>query len=134
MAMFRRSNTKVLRENATSAKELAVALSRDRKFRKQLLSALGHSAAARRRAARRIGMTAVLTRLAADRELRRELVRMSKNVQNAWTRVEKKRSHRLRNVLVVLGGAATAAGLIQSRGWLRSRMSTPASAADPKNE
>ena len=125
MAMFRRSKTKILRENAVSAKELAVALSRDRKFRKQLLSALGHGAAARRRAARRIGMTAVLTRLAADLELRRELVRMSKNVQNAWTRVEKKRSHRLRNVLVVLGGAATAAGLIQSRGWLRSRMSTP---------
>jgi uncharacterized membrane protein len=125
MAMFRQSKTNILRANAVNAKELAVALSRDRKFRKQLLSALGHGAAARRRAARRIGMTAVLTRLAADRELRRELVRMSKNAQNAWARVEKKRSHRLRNVLVVLGGTATAAGLIQSRGWLRSRVSTP---------
>ncbi len=121
--MFRRSKTKVLRENASSTKELAVALSRDRKFRKQLLSALGHGAAARRRAARRIGMTAVLTRLAADRELRRELVRLSKKVQNGWTRVEKKRSHRLRNVLIVLGGTATAAGLGQSRGWLRRKVS-----------
>jgi len=132
--MFRRSNTKVLRENATSAKELAVALSRDRKFRKQLLSALGHSAAARRRAARRIGMTAVLTRLAADRELRRELVRMSKNVQNAWTRVEKKRSHRLRNVLVVLAGRPLRRGSFSRAAGSGAGCRRRASAADPKNE
>jgi uncharacterized membrane protein len=120
--MLRRTKTKTLRDNAASGKDLALALSRDTRFRKQLLSAVGHGAVARRRAIRNIGLTAVATRLASDKQLRRELSTMSKNLQGAWGRVEKKRSHRLRTTLLVLGGGATAVGLVQSRGWIRDRL------------
>jgi len=121
--MLRRTYTQALLANAASAKELAIALSSDKKFRKQLLSALGHGAVARRRAKRKIGLTALASRMAADKQLRRELSKMSKNLQGAWGRVERRRSHRVRTTLFVLGGAAAAVGFVQSRGWIRDRAS-----------
>ena len=109
--------------NATSGKDLAVALARDKKFRKQLISALGHGAVARRRAQRKTGPIALAGRLAGDKQLKRELSTMSKNLQGAWGRVEKKRSHRVRTTVLVLGGGAAAFGLVQSRHWIRGRVS-----------
>ncbi len=113
--MFGRTKTEVVKDNAASGKDLALALSRDKKFRKQLLSAIGHGAAAKRKAAKRIGVTATASRLAADKDLQRELKTMSKNLQSAWTRVEKKRSHKLRNTMLLLGGGALAAGAVKFR-------------------
>jgi uncharacterized membrane protein len=124
--MLRNTKAEALLSHAANGKDLAIALSRDKKFRKQLVSALSHGAVARRRAQRKMGLTAFASRLAADMQLRRELSTMSKNLQTAWGRVEKKRSHRMRTTLLVLGGAATAVGLVQSRGWIRDRMSGPA--------
>jgi uncharacterized membrane protein len=115
MGMFGQSKTDALKDNAVSGKDLAVALSRDKKFRKQLASAVGHGVAAKRRAAKGVGLTAVAARLAADKDLRRELTTMSKNLQEAWTRVEKKRSHKLRNTVLVLGGGAAAFGAFKLR-------------------
>ena len=121
--MFQRTRGKRLVDSAASSKDLAIALARDRKFRRQLLSALRHGEVARRRAKRRIGLTALAGGLAGDTQLRRELSRMSKNLQGAWGRVEKKRSHRLRTTLLVVGGGAAAVGLLQSRGWISGRVS-----------
>jgi uncharacterized membrane protein len=117
--MFRRSKTTVLKKNAISGKELALALSRDKKFRKQVAQAASHGIRARRRAAMRLGMTAAATRLAYDKELRRELQTMTKNLQAAWGRAERKRSHKLRNTAIVLGAGSAVAGLY----GLRKRMS-----------
>ena len=115
--MYGRSKTQAVKESAASGTDLAVSLAQDKKFRKQLLSAVGHGAAARERAASRIGLIAAVTRLATDKELRNELRQMSEGLQNAWTRVEKKRSHKLRNFLLVIGGigAAVAATRPQAR-------------------
>ena len=113
--MFGRSKTTALRDNAASGKDLALALSRDKKFRKQLVSAVSHGTAAKRTAAKRAGMTAMAARLAADEDLRRELKTMTKNLQQAWTRVEKKRSHKLRNMTFVLGSGAAAFGAFKLR-------------------
>jgi len=124
MGMFRRSRTDVIKANAASGKELALALARDKKFRKQLVSALGHGRIAKRRAAKRMGMAAAIARLASDEGLRRELQRMSSDLQGAWGRVEKKRSHKLRNSMLVLGGGAGAFGLFK----LRSRLPMPGKA------
>jgi uncharacterized membrane protein len=123
--MLGRSKAEVAKEKAVSGTELAVALAQDKKFRRELMSAIGHGAGARRRAARQIGLTAVVSRIAADKELRGQLREMARNVQNAWTRVEKKRSHRLRNSLILLGagGAAAAAAVPQLRGAVTRRMS-----------
>ena len=120
--MFRRSKTTVLKDNAISGKELALALSRDKKFRKQLAQAVGHGVRARRRAASRLGMTAAAARLLTDQELRNELQTMAANLQDAWNRAEKKRSHKARNVtLIFVGTGGVVAGLY---GWRkRSRIS-----------
>lgn len=109
--MFRRTRTQALKDSAVSATELAASLARDKKFRKELLSGISHGVIARRRTARRLGFLAGATRIATDLELKNELRKMTKNLERAWGRVEKKRSHKLRNTLVVaaLGGAAAAA-------------------------
>jgi uncharacterized membrane protein len=106
--VFGSTKTQVLKDNAASATELATALARDKKFRKQLLSAAGHGVIARRRAARRIGFLAAVSRLAGDPKLKRELQKMTRSLEKAWSRVEKKRSHKLRNSLLVVAGAGGA--------------------------
>jgi uncharacterized membrane protein len=110
--MFGRSKTQAVKDNAASGTDLAVSLAQDKRFRKQLLSAVGHGAAARQRAASRIGLVAAVHRLGTDKELRSELRQMTENLQNAWTQVEKKRSHKLRNFLLVVGGIGTAAAAL----------------------
>ena len=52
-----------------------------------------------------------MLRLKQDPKLRREVNKMVSSLDKAWARVEKKRSHKLRNTLLVvgLGGAAAAA-------------------------
>ena len=67
-----------------SAAELARSLAKDKKFRKQLLSAIGHGTIAKRRASKRIGFVAAVTRLGADPKLKSELRKMTKNLENAW--------------------------------------------------
>jgi uncharacterized membrane protein len=114
--MIMRTKTQALKENAASATDFASALAKDRKFRKELASALGHGITARRRAKRRIGVTAAVARLTGDPKLRLELRSMMKNLDRAWSRVEKKRSHKLRNsLLVVVGVGGTAAVTPQVR-------------------
>jgi uncharacterized membrane protein len=110
------TKTKALKKNATSSRDLAVALAKDRKFREQLRSAARHGSKARRRAVSRAGAVAVGARLASDKKLRRELKQAADGLQQAWHRVEKKRSHKLRNALVVLGLGAVVAKVFQSRG------------------
>jgi len=121
--VFRRSRTTALKEKAASGKELAVALAQDKKFRRQLLSAIGHGTVARRRAARRIGFVAAVSRLGLDQNLRHELRQTAGNLQRALTRVEKKRSHRLRNSLILIGAGGAAVVVPQSRRWLSARLS-----------
>ena len=109
--MFERSKTTALKDNAVSAGEFATSLAKDKKFRKELLSAISHGTLAQRRASRKIGLLAVVTRLTSDPKLKREVRKMVGSLDKAWTRVEKKRSHKLRNVLILLGigGVAAAA-------------------------
>jgi uncharacterized membrane protein len=121
--MFRRSRTDELKAKAAGGKDLAVALAHDKKFRKQLLAAIRHGEFARRRAASRIGPVAVVSRLAADQKLTRELRQMAENLQRAVTRAEQKQSHRLRNTLILVGaGGAVTVVLPQSRRWLSRRL------------
>jgi uncharacterized membrane protein len=110
--MFGRNTTQAVKENAARGTDLAVSLARDKRFRKQLLSAVGHGATARQRAASRIGFVSAVHRLGADKELRSELRQMSQNLKNAVTRAEKKRSHKLRNFLIVVAGIGAAAAAV----------------------
>ncbi len=102
--MFRRSRTAAVKANAASAKDFASALAKDRKFRKELISAIGHGTIARRRAARKLALMATATRLSTDPKLKREARKMVTSLEKAWSRVERKPSHKLRNSLLVVGG------------------------------
>ena len=111
--VFRRSKRGGLREGVASSADLAAALLRDKQFRKEVVAALAHAAAARERAASRIGFAAAVNRLATDEALRQELNEMVENVRAAWGRLEEKQSHRTRNtVLVLLGTGAVAAAAL----------------------
>jgi uncharacterized membrane protein len=123
-AMFGRSKTAELKESVASTADQAAALAHDKEFRKQVVEAFAHATAARDRAASRVGVRAAATRLATDEALRQELGQMIENVRAAWARVEKKRSHRLRNTLLVLlgAGAAAAAAMPQIRRRLTQSM------------
>jgi uncharacterized membrane protein len=109
--MFRRSKTSKLKDSAASASEFAAALAKDKKFRKELLSAISHGTVAQRRAARKVGFYAAMLRLKQDPKLRNELNRMVSSLDRAFSRVEKKRSHKLRNTLLVVGGVGGAAAV-----------------------
>jgi uncharacterized membrane protein len=116
--MVRRSRTSALQERAESARELAVALAQDKRFRKELISALSHGRIARRRA-RRLALIAAVGRFASDQRLLREVRQMAENLQRAVTRAEQRRTHRLRNSLLVVGaGGVVAAAVPRSRRWL----------------
>jgi uncharacterized membrane protein len=121
--MFRETRTDALKAKAAGGKDLAVALAQDKKFRRQLLSAIRHGEFARRRAARRIGLVAVASRLAADQKLTQELRLMAENLQRAVTRAERKRGNRLRNTLILVAAGGTVAAVApKSRKWLSSRL------------
>jgi uncharacterized membrane protein len=122
--VFKRTKTEALKDNAASATELASALVKDQKFRKELVSAVSHGVVARRRAARRIGFIAAVTRLSNDPKIKGELRKMSKSLDKAWGRVEKKRSHKLRNVLVVTGVGGAVAFVPQIRRFVIQQFSS----------
>jgi uncharacterized membrane protein len=102
--MFGQSRTAALKDKAMSATELGSALAKDKKFRKELVSAISHGTLARRRAARKLGFVAAATRLAGDPKLKHDLNKMMSSLDKVLHRVEKKQSHKLRNTLLVLGG------------------------------
>jgi hypothetical protein len=113
--VFRRTKAQALKANAVNASELAAQLVKDRKFRKQVASAVAHATVARRQAKRKFGLEAAVRRLQADPVLRREVRAMVTSLEKALGRVEKKRSHKLRNSLLVVAGVGGAAALSQAR-------------------
>jgi uncharacterized membrane protein len=122
--MFTQSRTKAVKQNAAAAADLAAQLAADKKFRKQLIAATEHGVRAKQRAWKQVGLITLAARLAADQQLRRELAQMLRGYQAAWQRVERKRTHRLRNTLLVLAGAGGAAAAVipQSRNWLSGQV------------
>ena len=75
-------------------------LAQDKKFRDKLLAAIGHATTVQQRA-RRLKLFASAARIAADTELRHELRQVTRDLQAAWGRAQKKRSHRLRNSFLI---------------------------------
>jgi len=118
--MFGRNRSTAVKENAAAVTELAAQLAADTKFPKQLLAAAGYGVRARRRAEGQLGFTPAVKRLASDEPLRRELRRMIGQLQAARGRLERKRSHRLRNSLLVVGGSGVALG-VAAVAWPVSR-------------
>jgi len=85
---------------------------RDKKARRRLAAAATAGLAARRRAKRQTGAAGLLRRLGEDPVFRAQVVTMLVSLQQVWQRVERRRSHKLRNVLLVLGGAGAATAVV----------------------
>jgi uncharacterized membrane protein len=100
------------KSRASEASTFAASLAKDKKFRKELLSAVNHATIARGRAKRKMGFMAVARGLSRDQKLRRELQKMVDSLDKAWSRMEKKRSHKLRNTMLVMGGLGGAAAVV----------------------
>jgi uncharacterized membrane protein len=122
--LFGHSQRTAFKENATAATELAAQLSADKKFRNQLLAAAAHGVRAKRRVDGSLGLVAAANRLARDAQLHAEVRQMMRDLQAARDRLERKRSHRVRNFLLLLGSAAGAAALTvpQARRWISGRL------------
>lgn len=138
LPVLKRTKTDALKDNASSAADFATALAKDKKFRKELVSAVSHGTIARRRAARKIGFLAVATRLTNDPKLKREVKKMVGSLDKAWNRVEKKRSHKVRNTFLVVvgaGAAAAAATVPQVRRFVTGKVAStglPTGGSTPK--
>src|SRR5215208_3510981 len=109
--MFGRKPNGVVADAAETAAEYSGRLVQDEKARKRALAAVAAAVAAKRRTERQRGKTGLAYRLATDPVLRMQLVEMYMQLQKARRRVEKKRSHKLRNLMLVGAGfgAVTAA-------------------------
>jgi uncharacterized membrane protein len=87
-------------------------LVKDEKLRQRLMAALVAGAEARRRAKRQAGVLGFARRLASDPILQAQLVEMFVQLQKAQRRVERRRSHKLRNSVVVLAGFGAASAAV----------------------
>jgi hypothetical protein len=89
-------------------------LAHDEKLRERLSAAIIASAAARKRARRRIGVVGVATTLASDPVLREQVAEAFSQLQKARARLKRNRSHKVRNTLVLLAGAGVAVAAVPS--------------------
>jgi hypothetical protein len=108
---------KTLREVVSYADQIA----RDERLRADIRSAAAHGAKASERVKKDVD-GGISTRLAADRKLRRNLRAMLDDLDSASDRVRRRNSHRVRNALLMLVGAAAALVAVpRIRLWLTDR-------------
>src|SRR5881392_1442991 len=94
---------------ADSVTPYAEQLVEDEKLRARVLAAVGAALAARQRAKRQAGLTGTVTRLASDPVLRAQVAEMVYQLQKARKRVDRRRSHKVRNFTLFVVGAGAAA-------------------------
>lgn len=108
--------TKMMREAAKYAQDVA----QDARLRADVRAALDHGSKAGARLQEDIRRGDIYTRLASDKKLRRNLRAMLDDLDDAGKRLRRTKSHRLRNIILVVGGAIAAAlAYPRVRPWLR---------------
>jgi hypothetical protein len=86
----------------------------DDKLRERLYAAITAGAAARKRARRQVGLLGLATRLGSDPVLRSQVAEAVSQLQKAKGRIEKNRSHKLRNIMLLLTGAGLVVAAVPS--------------------
>jgi hypothetical protein len=110
----------VLRETIRYADELAG----DQKLRSDVRAAVEHGTRAGERVRDDIDSGGIAVRLTADKKLRKELRAALEDLDRAAARVRRKRSHKVRNALLVVVGAGAAVAVIPSaRRWVSDQVS-----------
>ena len=109
---------------ADAASELSgygTELVEDEKLRERLMAAIVAGAAARRRAKRQAGMRGFARRVATDPVLHGQLGEMIAQLRKAQRRVERRRSHKVRNSILLLAGFGAASAAVSIPG-IRQRV------------
>jgi uncharacterized membrane protein len=111
--MFGRNAVKDVAADAVeTVAPYAEELAEDRKLRERLGSALAHGEAARRRVRPPRGVSGTVVRLSTDRQLHAHVAQMLDELRRAQRRVQRKRSHKLRNTVLAVGGGAAAVAFV----------------------
>jgi uncharacterized membrane protein len=112
----RKKRSGVVADAAGTVAEYGGQVIEDEKMRKRTLAAVAAALAARERAKRQTGLVGLGRRLASDPVFRAQLADAVEHLQKAQRRVDRSRSHKLRNTMLVLAGfgAATAAVSVPS--------------------
>jgi len=114
--MSGKSRKERVKANAVSAGALALQLAQDKKIRDRLLSAIEHGYAAGQRTRRGLGLRGTIEGLATDATLLKELRSARIDLEQAYGRLEaKRRTHKLRNLLVLAVLASLAVPQLRGR-------------------
>jgi hypothetical protein len=98
-------------------------LARDRRLRSDLRSAVDHGAAVTERVRRDLGLSRTTSRLAGDKKLRKNLGSLLNDLDRASDRVGRKRGHRARNALLLLGGTGMVLAVVpNTRRWVANHV------------
>jgi hypothetical protein len=96
----------------------------DERLRADVRAAIAHGAEARKQIGSDVAAGTIATRLAHDRKLRRKVRAMLDDLDSASDRMRRRKTHRLRNWLLVLGSVGAALAVIPNvRHWIAERMS-----------
>jgi hypothetical protein len=113
-----------VKDALTEAVTYADELVRDERLRSDVRSAYDHGAAATDRVREDLGQANFTSRLATDKKLRRSLRALLDDLDSAGERMRRKRSHRVRNaMLIVVGTGAAVAVIPNARRWISGQTS-----------
>jgi hypothetical protein len=127
MLGLRENKTKKARQMLGEAISYADDLVRDERMRSDLRSALDHGLAASQRLRSDTGLVGLTTRLESDKKLQKNIRSMLDDLDRAADRAKRRTSHRVRNTILVLGGAGMAAvGVLSGRRWVAEHWPTTA--------
>src|SRR5690242_14075934 len=112
--MFRRNEGRATQivDQASSVKDALVDLANDKELRRRLAAAIDAGTAARRRVRSHVGLTGLATGLRDDSVLRAELNELRRQVEAIQHRAKRRRSHKLRNATLVVGGAGIVSAVL----------------------
>ena len=112
--------TNMMRDVVKYAHDVA----QDQRLRADVRAALDHGSAASERLKKDIDKGNIYTRLAGDKKLRKSLRAMLDDIDHARGRMRPRRSHRIRNAVLVIAGAVGAALVFpRVRPWVAEQAS-----------
>ena len=114
----RRSRMEKVRDALREAIAYTDDLVQDKRLRSHVRSAVGHGALATKRL-RHDGNFS--SRLAADKKLRKHLQALLDDIERVGDRVRRKRSHRVRNTLLIAAGSGAVVAAVPARRWVVDR-------------
>ena len=122
MIRLRKSRADKVKEALLSAASHADDALRDRRLHNDLRSAARHGDVAAARIRQDVGLSSLLTRLAEDKTLRKNVKALLEDLESAGERIRGKRSHRVRNVLLIASAGSTALAVPAGRRWVSTHL------------